>query len=127
MPITELKLGADVSAAIRLHDARELATGARHAQDIGDELAQWALRAPGAGVERQPRRTLALRDHQGEHQDSERLRVRATEPVICADDLFGEVQALIAEVAAPCPEPEPAEHRIGLGAPSNRTRSVPRG
>ena len=40
---------------------------------------------------------------------------RAAEPAIGRDDLFSEVQTLVAEIAAPRSDAEPAEHDVDVG------------
>ena len=69
-PITELKRGARGQVRDRLEHARGSSSSLATRSDVADQRAQRAL---GPRAERQARRALALRDHQREHEDRERL------------------------------------------------------
>ncbi len=110
-PITESKRGAAVSCAIRLSVRAHVELEPGDARDV----LRRASRSGPLRIERQPRRALALRDHQREHEDRERLGIAAAEPAIGGDQLLGEVEPFVAEVAAPRTDAEPAEHVVGAG------------
>ena len=106
--------GRQVAATERvdhLHQRRGRRALAGGARDAADQVAQRAL-----GIERQPRRALADRGEQREHDVGQRVSLRRVEERLAVEELLGEHQRVVAEVAALRRRGELAKHVAAVAA-----------
>ena len=109
MPITELNRGAAVSCVIRFMMCAAMPSRCpARRRMLADELAELALRADRAATASSPGAARSSARARG----CERLGIAAAEPAIGGDELLGEVEAFVTEVAAARADAEPAEHVV---------------